>query len=901
MKAGEFREIAKRTFNLLLTPKEMAALITLFPCDNADGSVDNNKENKIDTKKFLLKFVRIGFEERERIKINNIEIKKQYDLEAKVRKEKDLLIQNQKKLIDLDDTFTQTHKSSALSYLKKAAVKYDKTSPGCVSLDAFNCKYMTPFQFRDAMKSIFNITLTPKELSSLVSEFADESTENVESQKFLVYFIRIGSDERSKEKQINIVKQRQRERVRIAEAARQLENAEAKMHLKITYEYKDSDYSEAFEKYKVAAGKYDKGAPGAMSLEAFDAIDMNAGIFREMLKRTFNLTLDVAELAAIMHFFDKKKTHKVNCKAFLNHFLKCGINHRSKLFNESLNKNRADIIAQKRAHEELLVAQWNKVEGNMNDVDESLITTEIRDSALVKLIDAAFKFDPASPGPAGIDAFNCYSMSPSVLKEMIRRNFNLNMTLHEFVSILRMFNCTEDKEIVCSDFMNKFSRLGFERRNEFRLANIHKQRELDFISKNEFELKKKAQENKIVVDVDYDFSKIDFKNAVDKITKVASNYELGSTAAPSLEGFLGCDLSPKEFKDMLHRTFQISLNSFELGALVTYFDTDESKSVNTQEFISHFYKIVRESQEEKRKKKINAETKLIDKQKKYEEDKKIKHMKDENELLQFDVSTQKSFVDKIRSAAQEYAVDSSPFITALQGCKGPSMTPIAFRDLFHRTFTIKLTLAEVGVLLSCLSNVDPNSVQLLDGPAFLNWFYKLTRLEEKILLGEIKMDITIDTLKFRTSTTTYNSGLSITSSYSPIKKTIDRPHTSDGIVNNNNNNNKSNDKFNDKYKQKPISTYFEKDLTSNNNKPDSNINIINKSNNDGDNEIVFINDNSQMWISGVNEDKIQYWDQDSVMKRPATDDWNNIAESRDSRNENNRLSIVDKIRQKVIK
>ena len=55
---GEFREMLKRLFNVKITMAELAALVDIFDTDP--------KQNRIDCNKFVVRFVGIGFEEKEK-------------------------------------------------------------------------------------------------------------------------------------------------------------------------------------------------------------------------------------------------------------------------------------------------------------------------------------------------------------------------------------------------------------------------------------------------------------------------------------------------------------------------------------------------------------------------------------------------------------------------------------------------------------------------------------------------------------------------------------------------------------------------------------------------------------------------------------------------------------------
>jgi len=88
----------------------------------------------------------------------------------------------------------------------------------------------------------------------------------------------------------------------------------------------------------------------------------------------------------------------------------------------------------------------------------------------------------------------------------------------------------------------------------------------------------------------------------------------------------------------------------------------------------------------------------------------------------------------------------------LQAFKGSALNSVAFIDIFRRIFHgIKFSFKEFGVLLSIMNNSANGSSGVagntIDGPKFLNWFYKLGRQETLIMLGEAKDNITVKTLR----------------------------------------------------------------------------------------------------------------------------------------------------------
>ena len=65
VKPGEFRELMKRAFNIIFTAKELGAVVSRYSKANDNTLVDG--------KKFLIAFMKLGFDERARIKALTLE------------------------------------------------------------------------------------------------------------------------------------------------------------------------------------------------------------------------------------------------------------------------------------------------------------------------------------------------------------------------------------------------------------------------------------------------------------------------------------------------------------------------------------------------------------------------------------------------------------------------------------------------------------------------------------------------------------------------------------------------------------------------------------------------------------------------------------------------------------
>ena len=71
----------------------------------------------------------------------------------------------------LDEDFAKDDFNSGINKIKFAAARYDRYHPAAVSLDGFMCASLTAGQFKEQLKRVFNVVLSPKELSAVVKFF----------------------------------------------------------------------------------------------------------------------------------------------------------------------------------------------------------------------------------------------------------------------------------------------------------------------------------------------------------------------------------------------------------------------------------------------------------------------------------------------------------------------------------------------------------------------------------------------------------------------------------------------------------------------------------------------------------------------------------------------------------
>ena len=162
------------------------------------------------------------------------------------------------------------------------------------------------------MKLVFNLTLSVEELSAFIKNFNKDKdnhkdskdSESINCAAFLVFFFRAGFQERS-----NRLHSMWKEKKRVEEARKTKEleekkEQEMKNSLKVNFQFTEQDKERAIVKLRTAARLYDKTTPGAMSMKAFEVKEMAPYVFKEQLKRIFNLQVTPPEMGALMAVFD---------------------------------------------------------------------------------------------------------------------------------------------------------------------------------------------------------------------------------------------------------------------------------------------------------------------------------------------------------------------------------------------------------------------------------------------------------------------------------------------------------------------------------------------------------------------------------------------------------------------
>jgi Ca2+-binding EF-hand superfamily protein len=410
-----------------------------------------NGDGVITCEEFTKVFLHMGFVEREKELKEAIEKQKRAEARRlQAEEEKRLALEN-KNSLKVSFTFTEEEMQSAMRKLTEAAWRYDKLMPGAPCLDAFESQYMEPVVLKEQLKKGFYMNVTPQELGAIVHYFDSTGSGKIDCEQFLKKFIKTGYDERQRQK----VEWREHQRV-ITEAAqrkkqiKQKEKDDKIAFADLDHKYTEADFQTAFEKLTTGAMKYDRSGPGAVGLDAFEAVSMPPHVFKEQLKLVFNVNVTLPELWALVAYFDRDNTGVVNCKHFLTQFLRTGLDERIRIRQgwrkEEILKREKDKQLEEAKEAEKAKRAWAEVDFDFLEPDF--------DAMLAKLVDMCFNFDRRQLGPAGLSGFEVDSLNPSEFREMLRRTFNLKLTSRELGAMVTYFDSRGKKVADCAMFLN---------------------------------------------------------------------------------------------------------------------------------------------------------------------------------------------------------------------------------------------------------------------------------------------------------------------------------------------------------------------------------------------------------------------------------------------------------------
>jgi len=599
-----------------------------------------------------------------------------------------------------------------------SAVKYNREKDG-VYINAFRGGSMTPPAFRLELRRSLNIKLSDREFQELLQEFDADGDGTINGSEFLIQYTSIGFREKARLAVSRRAKEEKKKRADRMEAKRKRLTDDAKMEANITSEYTKADLESGIYKMSQTAGDYDATSAAAMSLEGFLGTPLTPGNLRDMLRKAFNLRLRGGEVGAIFAAFDTDGGGTLDGSEFLMHFKKLGFNERARRMKvqrentTAMNKHSALEESEREAA---------KQKASDNSVSRKF-TSEHSFNALTMLANKSADYDPMSSSALSLDSFQGASMTPKVFHDMCKIILQLNFSPPEMGALMEHFDGDKGGTIDGSEFLVKFTQLGFtEKQNRFNKRRAFderkKEKEMAWLEK-----RAKAERDEAAKKVVTNFTTEDWSEAMKKITAAAADYDKMSASSMSLQAFQGSALEPPLFRDMVFRTFGVTLSPGEAGAIIKYFDKDGDGTIDGTEFLLLFTKLGFNEKGRRRRERKKEKERRDAEHKKWWENKQR-----EIEQKQLE-SVDRSFTDehkelamhRIAECAVNFEIDEINRL-ALQSFQGSSMEPHVFKEQLRKTFDLKFSPGQLGALIAIF---DKDGDGTVDGAEFLNQFFKI--------------------------------------------------------------------------------------------------------------------------------------------------------------------------------
>jgi Ca2+-binding EF-hand superfamily protein len=732
-----FRILLGRMFNLEFTEEEFVEVCRLF---------DANGDQEIDGDEFIVCFTILSNIEKDNARKRQIKRRQQdhevfLEIERKRAMEKENYASG---VVNYD--FSEEDMESAMDKLMKAAHLYDRTHHSARSIKAFEILTMTPMEFRDNINAVFEVVLTPCELGAAVMHYNKGRAGDIKCADFILEFLRIGYEYRMKMRSIQIEKtqvsekrdKEEKER-KLAEQMKKLEERGADMN------FDEEDVKSMREKIREIAKGFDRMHPAAPSLGGFDSKYLSPGLFRVSLLNTFKVHLTDKELGALTKQFDTANRGEICNHEFLVYFIRVGYQERCKSRTKQLSASRSAIKKEAEESEKKVMEDW-KIDNAKFDPND--YTEDDYHNAIMKISAEASLYHSEHVSSPDLSLFNGADMSVAEFREMLKRQARILLSYQELAALLpEIGSKTQPNMISTSEFIIKFKAMGWKERQKKRSKQLKRIEAEKKAQKKLLEEKREKMTTTLNEIVDYDFEQSDMDSAVEKMTAAAYKYDKNHPSSMSLEAFMGLSMPPGLFGKMVQHTFNVSLTSKELGAIITLYDNNGDGVIDSAEFLSNFFYMQRECRNAVRRRRLEK-IKEKEKAKKEEEERRMKRAEEAAKAkLAFTQDDEVSLMEKLADIGQKFAIDNASYLYHLKVFKGPAMNFAAFQTTFFRIFLVKITPAEVGALMN-LVNPTMAALRVMDGHKFISVLLRLGRLYEQVLLGKLNPEtITYDSLK----------------------------------------------------------------------------------------------------------------------------------------------------------
>jgi hypothetical protein len=199
---------------------------------------------------------------------------------------------------------------------------------------------------------------------------------------------------------------------------------------------------------------YDRSNPGAMGLKGFENESMPPHMFREQIKRVFNLSVTKGELGALVSYFDKAESGVVNCKVFIDRFLRMGMLERDRVYRMQRDEQKAKEekeAAKRRARDE------EERQRAMRAINFDFSETDF-DAAVARFVATCHHFDPRTLGPMGWSSITADKLPFAEFKTLLKLQFQLKFAPTELGALVMFVDPSFQAKghVSCRTFINVF-------------------------------------------------------------------------------------------------------------------------------------------------------------------------------------------------------------------------------------------------------------------------------------------------------------------------------------------------------------------------------------------------------------------------------------------------------------
>jgi len=310
------------------------------------------------------------------------------------------------------------------------------------------------------------------------------------------------------------------------------------------------------------------GAKDNAQLSAFQGSGLKGKEFGRQWNKAFPCSkLTTAEAKAVLPYFDVDGSGDIDGAEFLVKFF--DLSQKMKREQRGEHRVRSAYLEQKRLEQECV--EQRKEEARVAAALKIEFTKEDKKEALRKLKKAALEYKtrwtPRSMGGMqGLSGFDGTKLSPVVLRSLLQRTFDLNLSRKELGALIVAIQGHGSQVVDGKNFVTFFHRLGAkaQKQQKHRLAI---RREWDALVEEAAEQKRRENEDFDVVDGGFGaYHPLDLESAYAKLGERAT-WQVRSR--PLTQQFTeGGPLNPRDFRRRVRSEFDVDLTERELSAVV---------------------------------------------------------------------------------------------------------------------------------------------------------------------------------------------------------------------------------------------------------------------------------------------------------------------------------------------